>query len=299
MENNPFVTDPELNDYITVAYKELYDRLVAAYGNDYYVATTYSFQTSSQMNPLPDGTPSFTNDDGTLAQKFYKLLGVDLQYSSSPSGYVSLRRFEFLERNKYAYPNTAVNWNGYSNLRYRIEGDNLYLVPLPMTGQTVRLWYIPAPTNLQYTLICSASINSNVFSLGDTTGLTAGMKVFLTSTEQSNLNILSVGSSSVVVTGSITANCVNTPISFYDDNASFDGIAGWENYVILSAAMKGLMKQDDTESVQLLSAEFQGLISRIDALSEGRDAGQAQHVTDALGIQNYGYDGFGSGFGDW
>lgn len=247
------------------------------------------------MNPLPDGTTAFRNDDGGIAAKFYKMLGVDLKYSSSPSGWISLQRFEFIERNKYASPNTAVNYTGYSNLRYRIEGDNLYLVPLPMTGQTVRLWYIPAPTNLQYTLICSASINSNVFALSDTTNLTPGMKTFVTTTQQSNLNVLSVGSNSVVVTGSITANCVNTPISFYNDNSSFDGISGWENYVILSAAMKALMKQDDTESVALLNSEFQGLIARIDALSEGRDAGQAQHVSDVLGIQGYG----GDGMGDW
>jgi hypothetical protein len=294
LENNPFISDPEFNDYITQSYKELYDKLVSAYGNDYYVATTYSFNTNNaQFYPLPDGTPSFTNSNGTQAEKFYKLLGVDLQYSASPSGYVSLRRFEFIERNKYAYPNTAVNWNGYSNLRYRLEGDNLFLVPIPMTGQGVRVWYIPAPTNLQFTLVASCSMNSNVFSLSDTTGLTPGMNAYITSIQQT-LTVQAVGSTTVQVVGSISVPCNNTPVSFYDDAASFDGIAGWEEYVILSSAIKAKIKQED--DISGLAAQLLSVSNRIDAMSEGRDAGQAQHVSDALGMQSYGgSDGFGSG----
>ena len=273
--------------------KELQDKIVSAYGNDYYFATPYTFFTGNQQfYPLPDGTPQFLNQDGTQAEKFYKLLGVDLQYSSSPTGWVSLRRFEFIERNKYANPNTAVNWNGYSNLRYRIEGNNLYLVPIPQTGQQVRAWYIPAPTSLQYTLVCSCTMNSNVFSLSDTTGLTPGMNAFVTPTSQS-LTVQSVSSTSVQVIGSISFPCNNTPISFYDDGASFDGIAGWEEYVIISAAIKAKIKQEDP--VDALAGQLLSMSNRIDAMSEGRDAGQAQHVSDVLGLQNYG--GMG-GFGD-
>ena len=299
MENNPFVSDPEWNTYITASVKELKDKLVSAYGNDYHFATSYSFTTSNaNFYPLPDGTPSFTNSDGGQAEKFYKLLGVDLQYSASPSGYVSLRRFEFIERNKYAYPNTAVNWSGYSNLRYRIEGNNLYLVPVPTTGQTVRAWYIPAPTNLQFTLVASCSMNTSTFSLSDTTGLTPGMNAFVTPTSQA-LTVQSVASTSVTVVGSISYPCNNTPISFYNDASSFDGIAGWEEYVILSSAIKAKVKQED--DISALAAQLMSVSNRIDAMSEGRDAGQAQHVSDAIGMQNYGNDGFGGGgwMGDW
>ncbi len=297
LENNPFVSDPEFNDYLTYGMKELYDKLVSAYGNDYYVATTYSFNTGNgQMYPLPDGTPAFTNDQGGVAQKFYKLLGVDLQYSASPSGYISLRRFEMIERNKYAYPNTAINWNGYSNLRYRLEGNNLFLIPVPTSGQAARIWYIPAPTNLQFTLTCSASYNTNIFSLNDTTGITPGMNAFVTSNQQTGLIVQSVGANTVTVVGSITSNCVNTPVSFYDDSSSFDGISGWEDYIIISAAIKAKVKQED--DVSALASQLLDISQRIDAMAEGRDAGQAQHVSDVLGLQNYGNDGFG-GWGDY
>ncbi len=256
LENNPFVSDPEWNDYITASYKELYDKLVSAYGNDYYVAVPYYFNTgNAQFYPLPDGTPAFLNQDNTQAEKFYKLLGVDLQYSSSPTGWISLRRFEFIERNKLANPNTAVNWNGYSNLRYRIEGDNLYLVPSPQTGQGARAWYVPAPTNLQFTLVCSCSMNANVFNLSDTTGLTPGMNAYVNSIGQS-LTVQAIGSTTVQVVGSISVNCNNSPISFFNDAQSFDGISGWEEYVILSSAIKAKVKQEDDISAlaaQLLS----------------------------------------------
>jgi hypothetical protein len=135
-------------------------------------------------------------------------------------------------------------------------------------------------------------MNSNIFSLSDTTGLTPGMNAFVTPTSQS-LTVQSVSSTSVQVIGSISFPCSNTPISFYDDGASFDGIAGWEEYVILSSAIKAKIKQED--DVSALAAQLLSVSNRIDAMSEGRDAGQAQHVSDVLGLQNYG--GMG-GFGD-
>lgn len=81
MENNNAITTSEWNQYASQSYKELYDLLISAYGNDYYVATQYQFNvTSNQQYPLPNGTPTYRNVNGTTAQKFYKLLGVDLQY---------------------------------------------------------------------------------------------------------------------------------------------------------------------------------------------------------------------------
>lgn len=287
LENNPFVSDAEFNDYITASQKELYDKLVSAYGNDYHVATTYSFTTgNAQTYPLPDGTTTYRNSDGGVAQKFYKLLGVDLQYSASPSGYVTLRRFEFIERNKYAYPNTAINWNGYSNLRYRVEGNNLMFIPVPQSGQTARLWYIPAPTSLQFTLICSTTLSSGVVNMSDTYGLTAGMNAYFPSTQQT-YQISAVGSTSVLLVGSATASLSNTVISFWDDATTLDGISGWEEYVILSSAIKAKIKQED--DISNLAAQLQGMTDRIASMSEGRDAGQAHHVSDALGAQSMGW----------
>lgn len=299
MVNNNSVTIPEWNQYLSQSYKELYDILISAYGNEYYIANTYQFLTTSlQQYPLPDGTSSFTDTTGSTASKFYKLLGVDLQYSASPTGFVTLRRFEFIERNKYAYPNTTTNWNGYTNLRYRVQGNGLYFVPLPTTGQTVQVWYAPAPTSLQYLLPCVTTLNTRTITLTDTTGLVPGMNVYGNGI-QANATLSSVGSTSVIVSSSVTATYSSSILSFWNDSTVMEGISGWEEYVIVDASIKVQIKQEADYTG--LAQQKLGLKTRIEAMAEGRDIGQAQHVSDALGAANYGNGGFGGAGdgGDW
>lgn len=299
LQGNPSVTDAEWNTYISQSYKELYDLLVAAYGNDYYTATTYQFNTTnSNLYPLPDGTTTYLNTDNTPAQKFYKLLGVDLQYSSSPSGWISLRRFEFIERNKYNYPNTAVNYSGYSNLRYRIEGNNLMLVPVPQTGQAVRLWYIPAPTSLAYLVPATIAVSGTVASMSNTYGIVQGMNVYGTGI-QDRTTVSSVASTSITLSSSATATNPSAILTIWDDSTSLDGIAGWEEYIIIDAAIKAQIKQEN--DIQPLLIQKAEITQRIQAMAEGRDAGQAHHVSDALSVNGWGgsYDGgWYGGFGD-
>lgn len=296
LENNPFVSIPEWNMFLSQSYKELYDKLVGAYGNDYHVAQAYQFNTSNaQFYPLPNGTPQFQNVDGGTAAKFYKLLGVDLQYSSSPSGWVTLRRFEMIERNKYAYPNTQVNWNGYTNMRYRLQGNNLYIVPIPMTGQLVQVWYIPAPTNLQFQLPSQTTLLSPNVTLSDTTGLTVGMNVAGQGITEGT-TLLSVASTSVTMSSNALSSRAQNTLSFWDDSTLMEGISGWDEYVILSAAIKAQIKQEGDFSG--LAMQLKDVNDRVEALAEGRDAGQAFHVSDALGAGGYG-DGWGAGGGGW
>lgn len=134
---NAFVQDPELNSYINQSYFELYDILVGAYGENYSVAPPYFFQT--------DGVNQFFD----LPDDFYKLLGADVQVTSNVqnNAYWTLKPFNFSERNKYAVPNTQLYF-GITNLRYRIQGNQIWLNPLPQINQTVRLFYVPKMTTL-------------------------------------------------------------------------------------------------------------------------------------------------------
>ncbi len=133
---NIFVTDPELISYINQSYFELYDLLVAAFGNDYFVATPYQFTT--------DGT----SDAYALPSDFYKLLGVDLSLAGGTEGsWLTVRSFEFNDRNRYSVPNFQAFY-GVTNLRYRLMGTDLTLVPIASAGQTVRIWYVPRPSQL-------------------------------------------------------------------------------------------------------------------------------------------------------
>lgn len=137
MVNSQFVSDAELNSYINQSYFELYDILVGAYGENYYVAPPYLITT--------DGVNQFFS----LPADFYKALGVDVQVSSpvSNNAFWTLKEFSFAERNKYAVPNTQLYF-GITNLRYRIQGDQLWLNPLPQANQVIRLFYIPRMTTL-------------------------------------------------------------------------------------------------------------------------------------------------------
>lgn len=302
-ENNPAISTEAWNQFLSQSYKRLYDLLVAAYGNAYYIANSYQFTMSaSQTYALPDGTTSFRTVNGNIAPKFYKITGLDLQYSASPNGWVTLRRLEWIERNKYANPNTTVSWNGYSNLRYTIQGDNLYVAPLPSAGQLAQMWYVPAPTNLQFRLPGWCTVASNVIgSLTDTTGLSVGMNITANFTQgiiPASTTITAVGSTTVTM----SQNALSTQSAFifsaWTDATLMEGIAGWDQFVIVDAARKAMSKEefDSTDMKQ----ERDMMLMDIQAMAEARDAGQAFHVSDVLGANAWGQDddqGAGGGWG--
>lgn len=143
-----FTTTPEWNFFINQAMFELYDLLVDTY-EDYFTTTpaTFTSDGSTFLYPLPDGSSSFTNGitgaSGYIAPPFYKLTGVDLALNSSANGFVSIHKFNFADRNKFVYPNTASTIYGVFNLQYRLVGDKIEFIPTPSSGQQIRLWYTP------------------------------------------------------------------------------------------------------------------------------------------------------------
>lgn len=135
MVNSQFVSDSELNSYINQSYFELYDILIQKYGDNYFVATPYTFVTDGQNNFF------------SLPSDFYKLLGVDLALSNTLDSFVTIRPFNFGDRNRYAIPNFQ-SFYGVTNLRYRLNGNKLWLTPIPGANQTIKVWYIPKLTTL-------------------------------------------------------------------------------------------------------------------------------------------------------
>jgi hypothetical protein len=132
--NSTFISDSELTSYIQQSSFELYDVLVQKYGDAYFV-----------KNPPATITTDGTNEVFALPTDLYKLLGVDLQTSGAPNGWLTLRPFNMAERNRYWRPNAAPIV-GFTSLRYRLAGSNLWLTPLPAASQTLRVWYVPRLT---------------------------------------------------------------------------------------------------------------------------------------------------------
>lgn len=152
--NSNFVTLTEWNQMINQSLFELYDLLVTAYGEEYFVAVPAQFNTtgSTQLYPLPNGVLSFTDPSGNafIAPPLYKLMGVDLGLNPgiNANGWVTLKKFNFTERNKYFYPNTAATLYGVYNAQYRILGNQIEFIPIPSANEPMRLWYIPMMTML-------------------------------------------------------------------------------------------------------------------------------------------------------
>lgn len=152
--NSEFVTMPEWNSYINQSMFELYDMLITVY-EDLYVATPVQFNVVSNqfLYPLPNGSNTFSNGIDTnitfTPKPFYKLLGVDLALQTANNAYVTINKFNFTDRNRFVYPNTASTIYGVFNMQYRLLGLNqIEFIPTPTAGQAVRVWYIPRLTEL-------------------------------------------------------------------------------------------------------------------------------------------------------
>lgn len=133
-ENDNYITTVEANDMINQSLTGLYDMLVAA-SEDYFVSPT-PFQIS-----IASGVSAYA-----LATDFYKIRGVDLQLLGNGSGsWITIRRFNFNERNRYNYQPIPWNVLGVSQIRYHLTGSKIQFIPFPTTQTgVIRIWYVPA-----------------------------------------------------------------------------------------------------------------------------------------------------------
>ncbi len=129
MEASQFLTTSEWNGLINAGLREVYAAVTGAY-SDFYAATTTVTTTSGGYGSLPFN--------------FARLLGVDAQLNGVTS---SLRKFTFRDRNLFAgYPYTARPFG--PPAMYRLIGQQIQIMPIPITGTVITLWYTPTITQL-------------------------------------------------------------------------------------------------------------------------------------------------------
>jgi hypothetical protein len=151
--NSNFVTMPEWNSFINLAMFELYDILITTY-EDYAIAQPIQFMTNGNQYTydLPNGSNTFLNgynlNETVTPKPFYKLTGVDLGLQTAQNAYVTVNKFNFIDRNKFLYPNSASTIYGVFNMQYRVLGSQIEFIPTPSANQLIRLWYIPRLTEL-------------------------------------------------------------------------------------------------------------------------------------------------------
>ena len=81
-------------------------------------------------------------------------------------------------------------------------------------------------------------------------------------------------------TYTVNVNYVPVPTLMVADADTFDGIAGWEQYVVVDAAMKCALKQQNFELFNALSMMKEKMEQRIREMASEHDAGQAERVHD-------------------
>ncbi len=145
-----FVSRTEWNAFLRLAMYELYDLLITSYEDLF--ASQYVYITTNgttQNYPVPDGATNYFGSTypstgvTSPAQAFYKLAGMDLGVNTSNNAWVTLLKFDFIERNKYVYPNSTSTIYGVYNMRYRLMGNYINLIPTPSGNQQIRMWYSP------------------------------------------------------------------------------------------------------------------------------------------------------------
>lgn len=122
-ENSADITTAILNDFVNSAVAECYDILVQRWA-DYYLSTaTVSVVASTQSYSLPTD--------------FYKLRKVEIVDATAPSGYRALRPIDLAKT--HATGSQVVG----HRYRYRLQAASIYLYPLPLTSESLRIWYVP------------------------------------------------------------------------------------------------------------------------------------------------------------
>lgn len=148
-----FVGTAEWNAFIRLAMYELYDLLITTY-EDYNIAPYAYINTNAttQRYPLPTGLNYlggvYGGASGNPAAKYYKLAGVDLGINTSNNAWVTINRFDWIDRNAYVYPNSTSTIYGVYNMRYRIMGNDIVFIPTPAGNQQIRLSYAPILSGL-------------------------------------------------------------------------------------------------------------------------------------------------------
>lgn len=136
------ITDQEWTSMLSQSYKWLYNLLIQKFGNDYFIAPPFSYTTTGQLDPV------FQAQVFPLPPDFYKLMRCEVALNpSDPNSWITLGQFDAIQANLWNFPN-VYTFYGITNLRYRLWGTNLQIVPISSAGQTIRIWYSPKPNQL-------------------------------------------------------------------------------------------------------------------------------------------------------
>lgn len=330
-ENDPHISDAELNRWINRGYGDLYDQLISMWGEDFFAAVQSPVITTdgvSDLYPLP--VDHYKN----LLCEMRNTMA--LTPNASAPAWITMHPFPLRDKNRYNLINFATYF-GYLNIRYRITGNNVQFAPVPQGGQVFRLWYAPRLVPLADTgtlalsgvtpgfLVTINGVNFTAVASGATgtqfnVGATdAESAANLAAAIVANLpppvvyaaagpiqspvqlstggvlpaspNLAATTVLVVISNGQVTWS-VNSGTTFtWGDQ--LDGVSGWEELVTCDAAEKVLAKQErESTTVAKLKAEMR---VRLDRSAPNRNLGDPATVIETGG--DFGVPGVPGNFG--
>lgn len=305
MVNSGFVSDWEVDRAVSQSWAQLYEQMCSS-GEDYYLKYV---DISATSGGFYDFDPLNNSVSGQKATDVYQVRGVDAVYSDNCT--VNLPRFNWEERNIYAATPALTPY--YPITAYRVmqnpvtQRDSIQLIPDNSNGISyLRVWYYPSARPVGYTATVtnggSGLTNGTYYEVPVHGGAGVGMTATV---------VIAGGAiTSVVITDYTSGYTVPswafgfTPNSIYAGSPnlgttvgtitvdSIDGRNGWEEWVVVDAAIKLLAKEEsDTSQLERESAR---LWARIMAALQNRDAGQGKRITDVA--YNSGMWPFSAGF---
>lgn len=305
MVNSGFVSDWEVDRAVSQSWAQLYEQMCSS-GEDYYLKYV---DISATSGGFYDFAPLNNSVSGQKATDVYQVRGVDAVYSDNCT--VNLPRFNWEERNIYAATPALTPY--YPITAYRVmqnpvtQRDSIQLIPDNSNGISyLRVWYYPSAKAVGYTATItnggSGLTNGTYYEVSVNGGSGSGMTATV---------VIAGGAiTSVVITDYTSGYTVPswafgfTPNSIYAGSPnlgttvgtitvdSLDGRNGWEEWVVIDAAIKLLAKEESDTSQ--LEREAARLWARIMAALQNRDAGQGKRITDVA--YNSGMWPFSAGF---
>jgi hypothetical protein len=215
--NSGFVTDSELISWINVYKREYEDLLVRTFGADY-SATSATFSATANTENY--------NLSALTAGTFYKLQGLDVADSTSPTGWRDVRAFNFKDRNKIVVPGTVLPIQSNGQVRYRVWGPNLVLRPVPTSTINMKLYWTPQ------TVAMSATTDSFDDVNGWSELIVLDAAIAMKDKEESDTSVLQGDRQRMVmrITEMAPNRDASDPMTIADVQGSYDNGLPWPRY---------------------------------------------------------------------
>ncbi len=325
MVSSTFCTDAEINSYIRASQQELYDLLVTAYGENYYAAMDSTIVTdgTSSAYDLPADFYKLLGADLLVSGTDYVSLEpfnfnernrYSLATSTGNTAWASSLRYRVHANTLMLTPlpsagQTIRLWyvprlsaTGDGDVTFTFNdtiqvGDSVTLNGTVVTAAA-------SPTgNFQFqsgvAVTAAADLRARFLVWIGITGYAGtgwGGSPVLTEAQTKvmlGLDLLTdypaTGSTIVSVQrplGGIAVFSSSTSrITVVSGGDQIDGVNGWEEYIVVDAAIKALQKEESDVSV--LMAQKAALTRRIEGAAANRDAGSPLSVTDAYATGNW------------